>query len=838
MKKHIFALLFSLICLSLYAASIPLPDASWQVVQKRNAQGIASTTENGAVTVTGFTGEPEKKSGVTFVVLEHRLPQAMNGDFTLLIDFEWDELDNAFMGEVMLQAIGADGKMLATCGLADSWIAYPGRGLAHAGDIRPKGKAVHTFPLKARAPLSITRIGKAYTSKLSTLTLDKSEGTDLPLAAIRLVFQQANYKGNATLPPSHFGKFTLHSLSLDAAVSSQAANQGKPRAPWKVGEPIVWYWAGPDMSDEFAAELAAGGWNVAFGRNVFDLDIMHRHGLRGVLWMPVTPDTPERVEQLKLWLDSVRNHPALYGISCGDEPGYGERMLKAQARVNFLIENAPEILHFNNMYPYGASNAQLGHSGAPTQAYLAHIDEYFTRLKPQLLSYDHYTFFKDGDRGTYFVNQRIIRNAARKLGIPTMNIVQGCAWTPALRVPTPEEYRYLAFTSLAYGSQGLSCYVYSYRGHWGSMRDPVTKKTGPLYEAAKTINRDFKAIATELQPLRTLRAAHAGELPFGADALDEKCQFRLVPAPKNVSQGLWEPQGPGAAGDNFFNLRPPVKGFLVGVFGKDNEHATHALVVNLDYTKEASTTLAAPSKLERFDPATKKWTIAGQEAKLVIPAGSGILLRLADGKTCAAGPENDLGRTLAPPPDKNAPQPNGGFTDKFLSGTLAPQWSRDYRVKCAGINLRMRPKGGLDILGLDKPEAKDACAALDRTMPPREGKFWCEIPFSLEAPLPAGSEISFSISTPNGERLAGVTFANGKATALHGHTSKVISEKSTELKTGEGTLVIRRVNDTMIIRCYGVEIYKGKCDTAPAANFRILIRGAETKITLRTAMLM
>ena len=792
---------------------------------------------DGAYTVTGFTGEPQRLRGFTRAAID--MPAAAEGDFTATLDLAWDLLDNAFMGEVLLQALDANGGILAECGIYDSWIAYPARGLGFIGPQRPKNfRPVQGVPLKYEGAVSITRRGDKYTLRLSTLVLAEGVGATAPVAALRILFQRLNYKGNAKLPPSHFGRFTVKSLKLAGPAGQSPAQAALQRKSWTVGEPIIWYWAGPDMSDEFAAELAAGGWNTAFGRNVFDLDIMQRHGLRGVLWMPCNPDTPENVAQLKQWLASVRNHPALYGVSCGDEPGYGERMLKAQARVDFMRENAPEVLHFNNMYPYGASNAQLGHFGPPTKAYLAHIDEYFRRLHPQLLSYDHYTFFKEGDRGTYFNNQAIIRRTALKHGIPSMNIVQGCAWTAALRVPTPEEYRYLAFTSLAYGSQGLSCYVYSYRGHWGSMRDPVTKKTGPLYEAAKTINRDFKAIARELQPLRSLRAAHAGEIPFGVDALDDKCQFQLSPALANRSQGLSEPLGPGAEGDNFFNLRPPVKGFLLGVFGQDAAHATHVLVVNLDYKNAAATTLAAPHPLERFDPATRAWSaVGGARAKLEIPAGGGVLLRLAGARTCQAGPENELGRTMAPP-SKPHSKVRGGFSEKFFTATLPSQWSADYKVKCDGLRYAVRPGEGLVLSGLRNPQGADALATLERTMPPANDKFYCDIPLDIPAALDPATEITFSLAAPNGELLAAVTIANGKVQGRRGHTGKTLADTPQPIACPvHAALVIQRKGDQCTIKFAGNPVFTAKCDTAPVATFRISFKGPDGTVVIRTILL-
>ncbi len=55
------------------------------------------------------------------------------------------------------------------------------------------------------------------------------------------------------------------------------------------------------------------------------------------------------------------------------------------------------------------------------------------------------------------------------------------------------------------------------------------------------------------------------------------------------------------------------------------------MVVNLDYTKERSIHVAAPSALERFDPATSIWSPVGSdETDLALPKGGGFLLRFAE----------------------------------------------------------------------------------------------------------------------------------------------------------------------------------------------------------------
>ena len=64
-----------------------------------------------------------------------------------------------------------------------------------------------------------------------------------------------------------------------ATCLSQAAEGAKS---WRVGTPIVTYWAGPAMTDKTAQQMSEGGWNLVWcGES--ELDVAARHGLRAQL---------------------------------------------------------------------------------------------------------------------------------------------------------------------------------------------------------------------------------------------------------------------------------------------------------------------------------------------------------------------------------------------------------------------------------------------------------------------------------------------------------------------------------------------------------------------------
>jgi len=201
--------------------------------------------------------------------------------------------------------------------------------------------------------------------------------------------------------------------------------------------------------------------------------------------------------------------------------------------------------------------------------------------------------------------------------------VQACSWTVNRRIPAGEELRWLAYTTLAYGSQGISYYVYGYRGHDGAMMNLADGSPTSLYYAARELNREFVAVARQLQPLRSLAVYHAGMLPEGTAPMPEKAVFRLDPP---------------VSGKDYAT---PVEGFVIGYFGRADA-PTHALLVNLDYRtysgrgqarrpefiEPVRRAIVGPGELEVYDAGAGTWFPAGSNrAELRLPPGGGKLGR-------------------------------------------------------------------------------------------------------------------------------------------------------------------------------------------------------------------
>ena len=335
--------------------------------------------------------------------------------------------------------------------------------------------------------------------------------------------------------------------------------------------------------------------------------------LQDSLLSPATLDDAAQREKLDALIARVHKHPALYSYYITDEPG-AAAFPNLGKLVGYLRDRDPQHLAYINLFPTYANNEQLGTKGDTMTAYAEHLRQYVQVVQPALISYDHYQFASDGDLTEYFLNLAMVRQSAQRASVPFLNIVQACSWTPVRRVPQPDEMRYLVYTTLAYGRQGISYYVYCYPEHKGGIASPDGTPT-PIYHALKSLNREFVAIARELQPLRSLAVYHAGMNPPGAVRLPKDAPFRFEPP---VSEMAYQPP-------------QRVQGALLGYFGRRTCPAmpSHVIAVNLDYQTEASLTLVGPDRLESFDAVHATWSPAGgRKMELHLPPGGGKLVRL------------------------------------------------------------------------------------------------------------------------------------------------------------------------------------------------------------------
>ena len=416
-------------------------------------------------------------------------------------------------------------------------------------------------------------------------------------------------------------------VAVMVCCSSLCAGQASSGSAWTIGEPIVTYWAGPGtftpVNDETAAQLRAGGWNLAWAKQPEDLDVYDHNGLRA-MYMINMPDVddPAQRSALEETVDRVRNHPAMYAYYIVDEPGTGA-FSKLGKLCAWLHQHDPAHLAYINLLPTYATDKQLQVSddsaerarvGSPQDfagihtddktalRYRQYLRQFIETVHPQLISYDHYHFLRSGDGPQYFLNLSLVRAAALAAHVPFLNIIQACN-SPAegWREPNEAERSWLTYTSLAYGAQGIAHFRYD-TGLWQDAKNT----TIPLahYWATSRTNRSFTAIATELQPLTSLGAYHCGTVPLGGAPLPPDSIF----APETTKEDI-----------------------LLGLFGKQQQAATHAIVVNLNTKSSTTVTLRTPGPTEAFHAPTRQWRAMAGDNKITLSLapGTGKLLRLS-----------------------------------------------------------------------------------------------------------------------------------------------------------------------------------------------------------------
>ena len=397
---------------------------------------------------------------------------------------------------------------------------------------------------------------------------------------------------------------------------------GRAAAGWSVGEPIVTYWEGAGsvaLTDAVARQAVDGGFNLVWVRSSAQLDLAQQYGLRG-LWDGPTDDAT---------IARIRSHPAHYGYYVRDEPSAADfpGLRDTVARLGSLD---PDHLAYINLFPNYASNQQLG-----TDGYQAHLSQYMSTVRPALLAYDHYHLFNGSDGPNYFKNLAIIAHTARQADIPFINTVQASAWFSSWRVPNEHELRFLNYTTLAYGGQGISYWAYNPRTPGTGGLAPAADGTPTsVYAALSSIHPEFAAIARQVQPFDLVGAYHLGDLPWGFGTSDGSSPQRSLPAgsPFTITP---------AVPDTNYVTNAPVQGMVVGLFGPGDQPAdtTFALVVNLDYTRSRTTTLVGRDNLLVFDAAAGAWSPTGtSQASLNLAPGGGVLVR-----TIAKGDANSDG---------------------------------------------------------------------------------------------------------------------------------------------------------------------------------------------------
>jgi len=381
----------------------------------------------------------------------------------------------------------------------------------------------------------------------------------------------------------------------------------------------ITYWCGPPLKEttlERYKEIKDAGFNIAFVSidgafkredNLHLLDIAKEVGLKCIIAdQRLTWDIASRPDWEKI-LDEVikdySSHSALYGYFIMDEPNASNFPLLAKV-VAYIKEKDTKHIAYINLFPDYATPEQLG-----TPTYKDHIDLFVRTVKPQLLSYDYYTFLQGGDRDTFFENLRVVKEESERARIPFIAIIQMLTHGP-YRDLTKGEIAWQAYNCLAYGAKGISYFTY-----WTPPDDPVWHPRNAIiswdgkrtahYDEVKEVNSEVKVLGDFLNKLISIDAFHIGKVPRGGKPLPEGTPIKRIEG--------------GDATLGFF---------------KDKNGTIYCLVVNMDYRNSKDFKIYTERKPKLFNLKTRKWSDVSVKREkgsgyfeLILPAGGGVLLR-------------------------------------------------------------------------------------------------------------------------------------------------------------------------------------------------------------------
>ena len=293
----------------------------------------------------------------------------------------------------------------------------------------------------------------------------------------------------------------------------------------------------------------------------------------------------------------VGNHRAVFGYYLRDEPTapWFANLEKVAAVIR---EFAPDKWPYINLFPDYADDSQLG-----TTNYADYLERFITTCHPKIISYDNYSLMDDGSiRGSYWTNLEAVRNACKRHKIVFWNIVLAVAHFN-YREPTAADLRFQAYTTLAYGGQGIAYFTYfapAVGGYRGAAVDQFGNET-PTWHNLQNINLQIQKLGPTLLKLESDDVYHIGDVPT---------QCKGPPTNSLVSS-------------------VPGGNFLVGEF-THQDGSRYVLIVNKDLAKSHPCLpqfRKPPRRLQHISPYTGSLTPFESEYVWLAP-GQGVLLKL------------------------------------------------------------------------------------------------------------------------------------------------------------------------------------------------------------------
>ena len=313
--------------------------------------------------------------------------------------------------------------------------------------------------------------------------------------------------------------------------------------------------------------------------------------------------------RVKAMVEAAGASPAIAGYFITDEPNV--KLFPALGKAVAAVKRyAPGKLAYITLYPNYATIGNPDKSQLGTTNYTEYLERFVTEVKPQFISHDNYMVEISMDlsnqvkAASYYYNLLEVRRVAQKHHLPFLNIVTGNQIRPFSTPPSPANYMFQAYTTLAAGYRGVTWFTYYQRRYPYAPIDSTGRKT-LAWAWLKEVNRQVAALALVMSRLNSTGV------------------FFSAPAPVEDLPLL-----PGKLVESVVCLAPLMVGEFV-----DQDGRPYVMVVNLSLEKSAKFQIkttrpfetirlvsAMDGGLSAFDQQDGCWLTAGQ----------GVLLQLGN----------------------------------------------------------------------------------------------------------------------------------------------------------------------------------------------------------------
>jgi hypothetical protein len=351
-----------------------------------------------------------------------------------------------------------------------------------------------------------------------------------------------------------------------------------------------------------------------------DLPLCRKLGLAAILatgedWIKVPEkEIDGRVKQM---VAATAGDPTVLGYFIVDEPGVASFPTLGKI-VAAVKKYAPGKLAYINLFPSYATVGAPDASQLGTATYTEYLERFVAEVKPQFLSYDDYMVqysddMKDEKQAAIYYSDLLeIRRVSQKHGLPFWNIVSCTQILPPAAIPSPANFAFQAYTTLAAGGRGVTWYKYYEDGYAYAPIDHAGEKT-PTWRYLQVVNRQVRILGPIMNHLRSTGVFFTSPPPVKS--------LNLLPG--RLVKGVESKASPRG----FVQATPPL---MVGEF-TDEKGTDFVMLVNLSL--ERSTNI----KFETVKPHKVKQVLSSEDGRWLpldeknghwLPPGHGVLIRL------------------------------------------------------------------------------------------------------------------------------------------------------------------------------------------------------------------